>query len=337
MKRTLAIGLALALAGCGSARSTARLDSSGDETLRFEDEEAALHGPPASDEVLAAEAELAEGRPRTAREQLVGIVERTPDDIRAWLDLALAHEMLETYDEAEAAYRRCLAIDPEFAEALNNLGALLRDTERTDEGIAVLRDAIRVRPAFASAHLNLALALEDAGDVDGAVAEYERVIHLAPTEPVSRTNLALIYLDRGNASQALIELRRALPNADGRADLATIGAALRRAGDPAMAIRALTDAIEAEDSPPPSEVRAELALAHFAADHRPEAEALLRAIIVEDDSFPTAHYLLANMLAAREAWVDAGDEYEAFLSAAPGAPEASEARGRLAFVRARAH
>lgn len=328
---------ALAVAGCpGRTTPAAGARGSGDEDLMFEDERAALEGPPATDEVLAAEAELAEGRPRTAREALVAIVARTPDDLRAWLDLALAHEMLESYEDAEAAYRRCLEIDPEFAEALNNLGALLRDTERTEEGIAMLREAVRARPAFASAHLNLALALEDAGDDDGAQREYERVIALAPTEPTSRANLGLLHLRHGRTGQALIELRRALPHAEERADLAAIGSGLRRAGDAAMALRALTAAIEAEDTPPPAGLRAELALAHFAAEHRDDAESQLRALIADAPEFATAHYLLANMLAAREAWAEAAAEYEAFLRAAPTAPEAAEARERLAYVRGRA-
>lgn len=333
---TLLVALAVGACARPAERTSAAGASSGDEELMFEDEREALAGPPASDEVLAAEAELAEGRPRTAREALLGIVERTPDDLRAWLDLALAHEMMESYAEAEGAYRRCLEIDPEFAEALNNLGALLRDTERTDEGLAMLREAVRVRPAFASAHLNLALALEDAGDDDAAQREYERVIELAPTEPTSRTNLGLLHLRHGREGQALIELRRALPNAEDRSDLAAIGSGLRRAGDPAMAIRALTAAIEAEESPAPAEVRAELALANFAADHRAEAETQLRAILAEEPDYAVAHYLLANMLAAREAWADAAGEYDAFLRAAPSAPEASQARERLAYVRGRA-
>ncbi len=142
-------------------------------------------------------------------------------------------------------------------------------------------------------------------------------------------------LDQGEEQNALIELRRALPLADGDAAvLSAIGSGLRRAGDPAMAVRALNDAVEAsqaEGGVPPALV-AELALAEFATGSRPQAEQRLRDLLTSAPSYATSHYLLANMLAARQAWADAAAEYQAFLRAAPDAPEASDARGRLSYV-----
>jgi TolA-binding protein len=52
-------------------------------------------------------------------------------------------------------------------------------------------------------------------------------------------------------------------------------------------------------------------------------------------SYASAHYLLANVLAAREAWREAAREYEAYLRAEPRGAAADDARGRLDYVRAR--
>lgn len=337
----LAVLLAATIAGCPRG-STARDESggSGDENLEFEEERAEADALPATADVLAAEALMADGRPREARVSLEGLLESTPDDLRAWLDLGLAYEMLEDLEHAEAAYRSAIehgaGTTSQSAEVLNNLGALLRDTDRLDEALTLLRRAVELRPAFASAHLNLALALEDSGDDVGAIDHYRRVIALADHEPTSRINLGLILLRQGQRDTALIELRRALPLAEERADLAALGSGLRQAGDPQMAMRALNAAVEASEAPAPPALTAELALATFAADQRPEAEAILRELIAANADYPTAHYLLANMLAAREAWADAATEYDAFVRAAPTAPEVGEARNRLAFVRGRA-
>lgn len=299
----------------------------------FEDEAEAAAAPPASPEVMEAESTLAEGRPREAGQMLDAIVAAHPDDLRAWLDLGLAREMLDDVAAAEQAYRSALRASPEFTEALNNLGTLLRDTDRLEEGITILRQAIAIRPGFASAHLNLGLALEDAGDVAGAAEEYRTVMRLAPREPTSRTQLGLLLLDQGQEQNALIELRRALPLAGGDAAvLAAIGSGLRRAGDPAMAVRALNEAVEASEGDVPAALTAELALAEFAAGSRPQAEHRLRDLLASEPSYATTHYLLANMLAARQAWPEAAAEYQAFLRAAPDAPEASDARGRLSYV-----
>ena len=340
-RRALPLLLALVLAGCPAARpgsgttASAEETSGDDSSIQFEDEAAAAAAPPASAELAAAESTIAEGRPLEARGMLERIVADHPDDLRAWLDLGLTREMLDDAAGAEEAYRSALRADATFTEALNNLGALQRDTDRLEEGIASLREAIRIRPGFASAHLNLGLALEDSGEDGAAETEYRTVMRLAPREPTSRTQLGLLILARGDQAQALIELRRALPlAADDRAVLGAIGNGLRRAGDPAMAVRALTDAIEAEETPAPPPLTAELALAEFAAGSRPHAEARLRELIAAEPSYASAHYLLANMLAARQAWADAATEYETFLRVAPRAPEASEARGRLTYVRA---
>jgi TolA-binding protein len=80
-----------------------------------------------------------------------------------------------------------------------------------------------------------------------------------------------------------------------------------------------------------------LALAEFAAGHRDVAEQLLQALIAEDAAYAAAHYLLGNMLAARQAWSEAAREYDAYLRADPRGDDAAEARGRLTYVRSQAH
>lgn len=331
VSRTISVFLvALGLGACGGAAP-----APADEPVMFEDEAAANAAPQASEEVERGEGLLATGDAAAAEEVLRAAIEASPDDVRAHLDLGLALEMLERFDEAEAAYRAAIAIDEEFAEALNNLGVLLRDTERGEEAIEILERAIAVRPGFASAQLNLALALEEVGRIEDAVAAYERVIELAPREPTARIQLGLIQVASGDTEQGLLTLRRAASAARGNAAmLSALGNGLRRAGDPAMAVRVLREAIEAdEDVPPP--VHAELALALFAAGQRPEAEAALERVIAAHSDYAIAHYLLANMLAAREAFADAATHYQSYLRIDPDGPQADGARARLRHVRQR--
>lgn len=336
MGRRIAIALLISFTlACGGTQQPSNLRSS-EEPIEFEDEAAARRAPPASEMVAQAELLIAEGQADEAIPVLLRAIEENPRDVRARLNLGLAYEMIESPGDAEAAYRDALRIDPSFVEALNNLGAILRDSGQLEEAIALLRRAIEQRPGFASAYLNLALALEDIGDDDGALEAYRSVIRLAPRDPTSRTNLSMILLERGEREQALIELRRALPLAEGsRADLAAIGNGLRRAGDPDLAVRALTMAIEAEEAPPPPAIRAELALAEYAAGEREDAMTRIRDLLRDEPTYPDAHWVLANMLAARESWREAADHYQTFLRMAPNAPEAEQARARLEYVRSR--
>lgn len=337
MRHWSVLGLAIVVGCAGAARGSLRPESevatsAGESDLAFPDEAAARHELPASREVLAAEALLADARPLEAQRALESIVASTPSDLRARLDLGLAFELQGDANGAERTYRAALEVQRAFPEALNNLGALLRDAGHVDEAVALLREAVTLRPGFGSAQLNLGLALEDVGDDEGAERAYRTVIRIAPREPSSRTSLGLLLLRRGRRDEALIELRRAAPLASERADLSAIGAGLRRAGDPAMAVRVLRQAIEADGAPAPGGIRAELALAEFASGHRDVAEAQLRVLATD---YPSANYLLGNVLAAREAWAEAATAYEAYLRVEPNGDDAREARGRLEFVRAR--
>ncbi|MGE0790567.1 MAG: tetratricopeptide repeat protein [Sandaracinaceae bacterium] len=332
-RKTLCVIALLAMPGCGGA-GAGQTSTASDEPVQFEDERAAAAAPPASEQVTRGEALLAEGDAQGAEAALRAAIAENAGDPRAHLDLGLALEMQERWSDAEGAYRASIEADPEFAEALNNLGALLRDQDRAEEAVIILRRAVEARPGFGSAYLNLGLALEEQGDAEGAMAAYRRVIELAPREPTARIQLGMLQLAAGDQEHALITLRRAAgPAAGSRAMLSALGNGLRRAGDPQMAVRVLRDAIAAEESEPPAAIVAELALAQFAADERAEAETTLRELIAAQPRYATAHFVLANMLAARRAFADAGREYQAYLRIDPQGEHAEEARGRLAFVR----
>ena len=62
-------------------------------------------------------------------------------------------------DEAIAEYRKALQIQPDYAEAHNNLGIALYDKRQLDEAIAEYRKALQIQPDYAMAHNNLGNAL----------------------------------------------------------------------------------------------------------------------------------------------------------------------------------
>jgi Tfp pilus assembly protein PilF len=325
---------ALALIGCGGGQ-TSQARTAPEPVVEFEDE-----APPA--EIQAAEDALLESDPARALAALEPYLREHPRDARAWLDSGLAHELranreastrAQEASAAESAYTRAIEL-AELPEALNNLGVLRRESGARDEALALFRRALAARASFASAQLNLAMTLEDAGQIPQAIAAYRDAARMAPRDPSSRSSLGLLLLGQNDAVGALAALREALPLAEhNRAELSAIGNGLRRAGDATLAVRALREAIAAEESPAPAAIRAELALALFASGERPLAESALRELIADEPRYADAHYVLGNMLAARREWTAAAEQYQAFLRLAPDAPQAEEARGRLAFVR----
>ena len=92
-------------------------------------------------------------------------------------------------DEAVACYRRALELKPDYAEAYNNLGIVLKEQGKLDEAIACFRRALELKPDYAEAHSNLGSALKDQGKLDEAVACYRRALELRPDFAEAHYNL----------------------------------------------------------------------------------------------------------------------------------------------------
>ena len=65
--------------------------------------------------------------------------------------------------EAVASGIRAVELNPNYAEAHNNLGNALRDQGKLDEAIARYRRAVELKPDYAEAHGNLGKALMERG------------------------------------------------------------------------------------------------------------------------------------------------------------------------------
>jgi tetratricopeptide (TPR) repeat protein len=114
-------------------------------------------------------------------------------------------EELEAEDDtaAEAAYRRALALDPDFVDAYINLGALLCEAGRCSEAVALYDDAIARSPDIATLHFNRAIALEDRRRDAEALQSYDRCLALEPDFADAHYNAARLHEKLGHAQRAL--------------------------------------------------------------------------------------------------------------------------------------
>lgn len=114
-------------------------------------------------------------------------------------------EALEANDRgaAEAAYRRALTLDPAFADAYLNLGALLCEARRCAEAVALYDAAVRRFPDDALLHFNRAVALEDQGRPAEALAGYDTSLRLDETLADAHYNIARLHEQLGDAKKAV--------------------------------------------------------------------------------------------------------------------------------------
>jgi len=83
-------------------------------------------------------------------------------------------------EQAEHYYRRALACDPEQPEALYNLGFLCFERDEIEQAVLLFGQALESDPSFADAHFNLAMALEERGDWTAARPHWEHYLELEP-------------------------------------------------------------------------------------------------------------------------------------------------------------
>ena len=110
-------------------------------------------------------------------------IEIDPNDAWAWASLGgLLHSNSQRYEEAEQAYRKAVEIDPNQARVWGRLGILLQDNlERYGEAEEAYRKAIEIDPKTASSWYNLGnLLFRESHDYEEAEQAYRKAIELDP-------------------------------------------------------------------------------------------------------------------------------------------------------------
>ncbi len=111
--------------------------------------------------------------------------------------------------EAAQAFRRAIAIKPDYVRALINLGQLLIDSDPQGAASA-FRQALAHHPRDLEALFGLGVSLHRAGALDEALALYERALAVAPDNAPLLENMSGLLLMRHRLSEASALLERLL-------------------------------------------------------------------------------------------------------------------------------
>jgi superkiller protein 3 len=172
-------------------------------------------------------------------------VELDPKNARAHNNLGGSLLNRGRLDEAFACCKKAIELDPKYRQAHQNLGAIHFKQRRLDEAIACFKNAIELDPQIASAHTYLGVALREKGRLNEAIAAYREAVRVQPNSALAHNNLAWIL-----ATSADVKLRDpdgAVKSAKRAVELApkdstypsTLGVAYYRAGEFKQAITAM--------------------------------------------------------------------------------------------------
>jgi len=98
----------------------------------------------------------------------------------ALINLANIHYGRDELAEAQALYERAIGLDADFFEAHFNLGNIYHDLGRFQEAQSCYREALRLNPFYADAHFYLAVTFEKVGLSQDARPHWRAYQQLAP-------------------------------------------------------------------------------------------------------------------------------------------------------------
>ncbi len=167
-----------------------------------------------------------------------------PDTPESLFAMARSCQKAGRLREAEALYRRVLALRPDHAPSWHRLGAIAYQYGNHDAAVTLLRRALDLEGGNSSFHCHLGVALHALRKLEEAEACYRRALELEPGFADAWSNLGNVMLERGEAAAAIdCHLKALSISGDVGALHYNLGNALRASGDIVGAIRAYREAI----------------------------------------------------------------------------------------------
>jgi len=182
--------------------------------------------------------------PKDAIPLLDAAAKAKPDQYRPNYYLGEALIDVNRGAEAEAAYRRALAINAKSAEAAQGVGQSLLNQGKTADGAVFIEQAASLDPNFQPALLHLASVYEADKNFDAAIAIYRRF----PDEPGARERLGELLIKTGKAASAIPELEAAVKASPTAANLTALATAYLQAKQPEKCQPVLDAALRLEPS-----------------------------------------------------------------------------------------
>ena len=238
--------------------------------------------------------------------------------------LPYGRELLDEGFEAAAviAFERAAQASP-GASTLYRLGTLLAKTGETARARAAFERALALQPELAEANNDLGALLAQGGDLDAAIGRFRAALASTPEYPDALNNLGYALLLTGHDAEARALYEKALAlQPDFPEALNNLGLLVGRAGDMDKAERYFRDALTAR--PEYGEAANNLALVLVSRGQSDAAIKLLEGVLKQTPAYEAAYVTLAKILFSQRRSAEALAVLERLLQRNPKHPVALE-------------
>lgn len=251
---------------------------------------------------------------------------QNPKDAQLWTLDGIALSGKGKKNEALVAFRRALAVSPDYLPALEGAGQIEYDTGGR-ETASLLQHVLKLSPADATAHAMLAALDYKRGDCSAAISHFERSGGQLESHPDALREYGLCLGQIKNYDRAITIFQRLvkMPEVDSH-DMLRLAAIQLAAGKTSDALQTLQPALEAE---PDAATLALAAEAYEAQKDTPRAVDLLHQAIVKDPRNVDFYVQFADLALVHQSFQVGIDMVDAGLKLQPKAAALYMARGVL--------
>jgi tetratricopeptide (TPR) repeat protein len=113
-------------------------------------------------------------------------------------------------DAAIDSYKQALKINPDYAEAYNNMAYALKKQAKMEEAIEAYNKALTIKPDVAEVYNNMGLALVDYGQMEEAIEAFNKALSLNPDHAESYNNMGNALTRQDKLEEAIEAFSKAL-------------------------------------------------------------------------------------------------------------------------------
>ncbi len=127
------------------------------------------------------------------------------DDYNKAVDLVLQRKI----KEAITLYQSALKKDPDFCDAMDNLGQLLRTQGKIEQAISWYKKSILLNPDNPVVRVNLAVTYIIKKEYENALAEYQQLKRIQPNDPEVDYGIAQVFNAQKQFKKAIQSFEKA--------------------------------------------------------------------------------------------------------------------------------
>jgi tetratricopeptide (TPR) repeat protein len=124
------------------------------------------------------------------------------DSAVIWNKLGIGYHQLTLIDQARLCYQKAIKLDPEYSEAINNLGTVYYARKSYRRAIAQYHKALKLSPKSASVYSNLGTAEFSRKKYKEATEAYQMALSLDPEVFEHRNSYGTLLQERSVAEKA---------------------------------------------------------------------------------------------------------------------------------------